>query len=279
MDEFEKEYFRKLNKLSSEYKSQRKELARSRIKMFAAAVFRQLIDERQEFDLIIASGNSGLFMEVITKMVYDSLKIKLPQIIKLPIFRFQEINGKKVPDDNLSLLPELSGKLNELSLSPNILFIDDEIMTGLTVKTFLQLLQKEKTDFEQVKCTIIAENHFFEWHYLMPNASIRFFSFARLIQGLNGNISFFIPEDLYSKINSLFEEVESYTQAMAIVVGGGLKKKSDQGVPFFDTSLDKICSEKIENYLSLKQMLINELKVLVSEGLEEYKQKKLQFRF
>lgn len=279
MDEFEREYFARLKTLVSDYQSKRRELAKSRIKMFVAALERQLIDNKEDFDLIIAAGNSGLYMQLIAKMVYERLRIKLPKIITLPIIRFQEVKGKISLDDNSSLRSYLSGKLNDPPTSPNILFIDDEIMMGLTVKIALELILSENPNLDSLRCTIIAENHFFEWHHRIPKVSINFFAYSRLIQGLNGNIGYFIPEDLYSHITSLIKDVASYNHAMSVVIGGALKRKNEQGVLFYDTSVHKVCAENIANYNEIKASLLKELEYLVGEAVEKYKEKKIKFRF
>ena len=141
MDEFEKEYFTRLKQIATEYQTRRKELAQSRIKMFAAAVTRQLVDEKEVFDLIVAAGNSGLFMMQIVKRVYQSLGIKLPHTITLPIYRFKTVDEKQIINDNSNLKEYVKAQTNNISSQRlNILFVDDEIMTGLTVKASLELI-------------------------------------------------------------------------------------------------------------------------------------------
>jgi hypothetical protein len=269
VDDFEKEYFQKLTQLASEYKDRRRDLAKSRIKMFVAALYRQLVEEKEKFDLVLAAGNSGLYMSVIAKMVYESLGIEAPTFITIPIYRFKDIEGKIALNDNSSLSSLVKGKLDSLPEAAKILFIDDEVMQGLTVKASLELILEERPDLTSIRCLVIAEHHFFEWHHNMTKVSINFFAYSRLIQGLNGNISYFIPEELFSKISAQINDVESYPHAMAIVIGGALKRKDESGVPFYDTSVATFTDES----------LMNELAKLVQEGIEDYKNKKIQFRF
>lgn len=268
MDDFEIEYFANLNKLAIKYSSKRYKLAKSRIKMFAASLARQLLENQEKFDAILSSGNSGLFMAEIAKLVYQKLAIDCPKIITLPIFRFEE---------NKDL--EIGHQLDNLSTKPNILFIDDEIMSGLTVKKVLELILAKKTKLQTLRCVILAENHFFEWHYNLPKVSVNFFAYSRLIQGLNGNIAHFVPEKLYQKISSTIEGVTSYNHAMAIVLGGALKSKNAEDRPFFNIEVDQICVEKIDGYSKQKKLLIKELEELVAESLKSYSQNKIAFRF
>lgn len=267
MDDFEKEYFEKLKQIAPEYYSKRRDLAKSRIKMFAAALCRQLTQECEKFDLIVAAGNSGLFMAIITKMLYESLRVEVPQIITLPIYRFKSDENGKI------------GKLANIPKNVNILFVDDEIMSGLTVETALELILREFPGLCFLRCLIIAENHFFEWHSNIPKVSVNYFSYSRLIQGLNGNIGYFIPEDLYDQIASLVTGVESYNHAMAIVIGGALKRKNDQGIAFYDTHVEEICKQNIAGFEKIKTSLNNELRELINKGIEEYKSRKIKFRF
>lgn len=279
MDEFEREYFDKLKQLASDYSGKRRNLARSRIKMFVAAVCRQLLEENEKFDLIVTAGNSGLYMATITNNVYPALGIELPQLITLPIYRFKSDDGEKIAvNDNFPLQQAVSDKLANLPQKANVLFVDDEIMSGITVKTALEIILNKRSDLDSLRCLIIAENHFFEWHYLIPKVTINFFAYSRLIQGLNGSIGYFIPEDLYTKITAQIADVESYNHAMAIVLGGALKRKSHQGIPFFDTSVEDVCLKEVSGYEETKITLMRELKKLVSQAIEEYKNKEIQFR-
>lgn len=267
MDNFEKDYFENLHKLASNFKNKRRELAKSRIKMFTAAIARQLLDEKAEFDVIIGGGNSGLFMTKITELVYEILGKNSPKVLNIPIIRVMEENKEA------KALHDLISELN-IEKIEKVLFVDDEIMRSITVKTCLELLLLAKPKIQHIDATIIAENHFFEWHYSLPKVSIRFFAFSRLIQWLNGNIGYFIPENLFKKIQKKLPEVKNYNYAMAVVVGGGIKKL-ENGKPYFDFNVEA----KLENYKEQKGELIRELKFLISEAISEYKEGKIKFRF
>lgn len=276
MDEFAKEYFRKITKVNKDFTERRRELAESRIKMFAASTYRQLADFNEDYNLILGAGNSGLFMTKLTKIVYESLSIKLPLVLNLPIYRFKE--DKKIINNNSFLIPQVKKELNNLDIIDNVLFVDDEIMRALTAKECFNLLLEAKPEINHLNATIIAENHFFEWHYKMPKVSISFFAYAPLIQGFNGNIGHFIPDDLHKEVLSVIGGSLSYNQTMAIVIGGGLKRK-DKHSQYFDYSLEEKLKSKISNYDDRKNSLINRLQELIKEGIEEYKTGKIKFRF
>ena len=245
--------------------------------MFVASICRQLVDFNEKYDLVLGAGNSGLFMTRITQMTYEYLNIKTPFILNLPIYRFKE--DGTTPNDNSFLTQQVKEKLQNLDSINNILFVDDEIMRALTAKECFNLILQANTNINHFNATIIAENHFFEWHYKIPKVSISFFAYSPLIQGLNGNIGYLIPEDLYKEVSSLISEAVSYNHVMAIVVVGALKRKDNNDNPYFDFVVEVSLKNKITNYEDKKSSLMSKLQELVREGVEKYKAGKIQFRF
>jgi hypothetical protein len=276
MDEFADEYFSKITKIATDFTTRRRELAKSRIKMFVAALRRQLIDFKESYDLLLGSGNSGLFMTKIAKMTYDALNITAPSVLNLPIYRFKE-DGETL-HDNSFLVTYVKEELKGLQPISNILFVDDEIMRGLTAKECFNLILKAYPNINHISATIIAENHFFEWHYKMPKVLMSFFAYSPLIQGLNGNIGYFIPQKLFDNIQQNVPEVRSYNHAMAIVIGGGIKK-TENNKQHFDFDIELALKNSLPNYEKEKNALAEELQVLVKEGVKEFEEGKIKFRF
>ena len=103
--------------------------------------------------------------------------------------------------------------------------------------------------------------------------------YSPLIQGLNGNIGYFIKEDLYKEICQFLNKTLSYNQVMAIVIGSALKQKDKNGNPYFDYEIESSLKNKIANYESRKFSLMNELGKIVEEGVNEYKSGSISFRF
>lgn len=277
MDDFANEYFKKITKIASDFEGRRKTLAKSRIKMFVASIYRQLVDFNEKYDIVLGAGNSGLFMTKITQMTYKYLNIKTPFILNLPIYRFEE--DGKTPSNNSFLAQQVKEKLQNLDSINSILFVDDEIMRALTAKECFNLILQSYPNINRLDTTIIAENHFFEWHYKIPKVSISFFAYSPLIQGLNGNIGYFIPEDLYGDVSSLINGVTSHNHAMAIVIGGALKKKDNNGNPYFDFAVESSLKSKITDYDNKKSSLMNKLQELVRKSVEKYKAGEIKFRF
>lgn len=277
MDDFAKEYFKKLKTIATDFQSHRHELAVSRIKLAAACLCRQLVTSNEQYDLLLGAGNSGLFMTKIAEFTYDILDIKKPPILNIPLYRFQP-DGKTVRD-NQDLLDEVKKAIpHDLPVS-NVLFIDDEIMKGITAKLFLEFITKVLPSITSLDATIIAENHFFEWHYKIPKVAVRFFSYAPLIQGLNGNIGYFVPDSLYHSLSAHFPGPFSYNHAMAIMVGGALKRLAPDGKPYFDHTVAVQLREKIEGFDTIQKKLYEDLRETVNQGVTDYRSGKLHFRF
>lgn len=277
MDEFAKEYFKLLKPLRKSFESRRYELAESRIKMLVAAIYRQLFEYNEVFDLVIGAGNSGLYITEITELTYKQLNVSLPKILNIPIFRFKE--DGKTPNDNLILLPLVKNVVQEIDKVDNVLFVDDEIKKALTAKECFNLVIKAKPRRNHLNATIIAENHFFEWHYKIPELSISFFAYSPLIQDFNENIGYFVPEDLYKEVLRFTNEHLSHNQVMAIILGGGIKRRDNKGNQYFDYISESDLENKISNYSDKKNHLVKRLHELVEKGIEEYKTGKIQFRF
>lgn len=272
MDRFEEEYFEALRSLTPAYEERLSDISKERIRMFSAAITRQLIDEDQIFDLLIGPGNSGLFMTKITELIYEELNKQIPSVLNIPIERILEGDTVTKILAGYAEIPSLEDKIL------SILFVDDEIMRGLTAKVSLELLLKANPGINHIDATIIAENHFFEWHYDMPKVSVRFFAYARLIQWINGIVGHFIPNELFEKIKKEIPEVETHNDAMAIVIGGGLKRVAGDE-PYYDLAVNNVLKEKIENYEARQEELMRELRDLVKQGVEGYKEGKIKFRF
>lgn len=277
MDDFANECFHKITRIASDFQGRRKELAESRIKMFAATLCRQLVDFNEKYDVVLGAGNSGLFMTKLTEMIYEYLNIKSPSILNLPIYRFKE-DGKTL-NDNSFLIPQVKESMQKINSIKNILFVDDEIMRGFTANECFNLILQANPNINHLNATIIAENHFFEWHYKIPKISISFFAYSPLIQGLNGNIGYFIPEDLFRETSLLISEVTSHNHAISIVIGEALKRKDNNGNPYFDFTIESGLKNKIAHYDDRKSSLLNRLREIIKEGVEEYKSGKIRFRF
>lgn len=268
-DYIDKEFVEDLLKTSLKYKSRWKEIANSRIELFAASIFRQLNEYGNEFDLITSAGNSGLFMVEITKLVYNTLGISMPQTLILPIYRFK---NDGTLNSNVHLVKNIRSSLTRIDIK-KVLFVDDEIMRGTSVKIISDLL--DEVGVTDKKITIVAENQFFEWHHRI-NGNINYFAYSRLLAGFNNNIAHFVDTSVYERLKEGLS-VENYNEAMAILLTGKIKRLKDDKGYFEDIS--DILQYKITEYKNLKESIINDINILVKRGIERYKSHEIEFPF
>ncbi len=277
MDDFQKDYLSKLNLLADNYKNRRKELAESRIKRFVFALCRQLFEFDESFDLIMGGGNSGLFMTEITKIVFEKTNLNLPKVITIPIVRYKpgtENNSKEL-FDNSSLLTLAKEKLEDTKAPKNILFVDDEVMTGTSLRDSLHIIEQIYPN-QRFDVTLIAEHHFFEWHYKLSNFSVRFFAYALLIRGLNGNIGYIVNESIFEQIQKIIPEANTSYKALTILLGGGLKN-AEEGKPFYDTTVVTKLIEAGFEFEKEKLRVVGEIEQLITEAIVEYNKGKVKF--
>lgn len=48
---------------------------------------------------------------------------------------------------------------------------------------------------------------------------------------------------------------------------------------YFNEGVEEICIKRIKGYAKIKNSLLNEIKVLVREGIDEYEKGEIKFRF
>lgn len=124
-------------------------------------------------ELIIGSGNSGVFMTEIASLVYSSLNIKLPNIYLFPIYR-------KI-DDFKNLKIDYTNYLNSVAYTTNlnlenILFLDDEICNGNTLESTLGILKSLDISFD--KFLIVSDDQGFADNKLLLNKNLVFYPYA-----------------------------------------------------------------------------------------------------
>lgn len=251
-----------LKKSSRIMKGKRYDVAVDRLERFAAMIYKQVSERKEEFDLIVAPGNSGLFMAEITRMVYDQLDLECPEIYVVPVYRDGTKNGS---------YPLIKSK----SVS-KVLFVDDEIMTGTSLKhcilSLLPVANSSHIDF-----VVVTENMFFEWHNRIPGVSIYFYPYGRTIHGLANNISFMLNNKDFRSISKIVPVIGEKKQVMAMLLSGKVKDKDADGKWYFDSTVETKVSRRLPNYHLIKRHLVDDINVYIKSGIEKYKDKEIKF--
>ncbi len=249
-------------------------------KKYVAWLYRLVVEQKNNFDLIVAAADSGTLMAETIQEFYSQIKKKAPVTIILPIQRYTELGvGRGKPFDNLILLPELRESLKDCKRLKNILFVDDEIGLANTAKESIQLILKaapKKVVAERVNYTILAENHGFEWRYDIPQVAIRFFAFSNKIKGVNGSVFEIIPNEVLKK----FQKVESKItkKKMAALFTTGYIKSSQNNKPVLSDELLEKMELKVKGFDADKKKFLQNMRSLIKAGISDYKKSKIKLR-
>ncbi len=215
------------------------------------------------FDLIIAAGNSGLASAWITAKIYETLKIMPPPIIELPIMRFIGNDNKKLYD-NSALLPYIKENFAEYSKSlKNILFVDDEIRYGSTVKNSMTLLMTYLNEIEAsnlITCTVVADEFGgFNWSPPYANLKIKFSPFIKHSSKYKNIILYNIPPEIFSRLKPFLNKYKLEDRlAINLLLDLPVKEKNiDTDPPSFTYKYNDLISDEYPDIEQMKKEAVN----------------------
>lgn len=119
-------------------------------------------DNKISFDLLIGSGDTGIAMVKLTEMILSEINVPIPTKLVIPYYRFVEKHmgeGESFQGNSI-LLPEIKDQLKDIKNIQNILFVDDEIGKGRTIKGIVELIFQAKGELSQkrINLYIVAED-------------------------------------------------------------------------------------------------------------------------
>ncbi|MBS0519569.1 MAG: hypothetical protein JSR90_12830 [Proteobacteria bacterium] len=252
-------------------------LALSRIELFSATLHRLLVENGERYDALVTAGTSGLYMQALARATYRLLAIEPPPTICLPIVRFAE-GGALF--DNTSLAAEVCRQLGEKRRLERVLFVDDEIRRGTVAHAcFDLLLRSDCVDAGKgIVCTIVAENHFFEWHWDQPGIAVRYLAPARLLYGLQHNIAHCLPNDLREEARRCVDPKIGHHELMAMVVAGSVKRMRGD-TAFFDEAPARLVASRIPDFQARRERFLLDFEGWVQSGVRKYRDGEIRFRF
>lgn len=250
-------------------------------KKYIALLYRLIVEEKNNFDLIIGTGDSGSFMAKVTKLFYDEIRKSPPKIVFIPLQRFAVFgSGDGEHFDNSVLIPDLKKQLRDLKKLENVLFVDDEIWRAWTAKESIDLVLKavpKNKISNRVLYTIVAEHHGFEWHYDVSPVAIRYYSFSKKIRGVNGSV-FEIVSDRTIEVFKKYKSDLS-KRHLANIFLNGINKISKNGKPQFSDNLLHDLELNFKRFNALKKNFYLKIEKLIESGILEYKKEKIRFIF
>lgn len=262
MKDFMELYKERTKRLSRIMKGRRHEIAVDRIERLAAMIYKQTKDRDEKFDLIISPGNSGLFVAEIVSMIYSFLDINCPETHVIPVYRDETDNDI-----------EIDVKTKEIK---NVLFVDDEIMTGTSLKhCILSLIPQANSS--HIDMVVVTENMFFEWHNRIPGVSVYFYPYARSIPGIGNNMSFLINKKDFKRISKIVPVIGEEKQVMALLLSGKVKDKDNDGKWYFDETVETKVSKRLTDYPMIKRHLVDEINIYIKSGIQKYKDGDIKF--
>lgn len=246
-------------------------------------VLHRLHDDGFVYDAILACGNTGLFMAEVLRLYFGEMGWQYPEVVALPILRFEDHEKHKLYEeqldemlrasvqvdpvkahpeiffDNRVLLPWVKEKYGNMKELKRILFVDDEILTGFTVRTGLHILQEIGIASEDLHVTIVAENHGFRWYESNCDMLMTFAPYGVVEPTLGYNI-----------ITSLFSEsqmrqlhacisCEMKDQSLVNAVLGLPVKGFDGKVPFWNEEPAKELTKHCAGYEELREQVVGEI--------------------
>jgi hypothetical protein len=277
MDEFDTAAKRETISAVERLDLDRRQIAVSRTALFSATLCRLLQSNREDYCAVVAAGTSGLYMMELAKAVFRILEIELPPTVCLPVIRFTESGALF---DNSGLSTEVRRQLKDHDPLKRVLFIDDEIRRGTTAHACLKLISD--CGFADGKapllCTIVAENHFFEWHWDLPGVAIRYFAPARLLYGLQHNIAHCLPSGLVTSAQPMLGTGYGHHELIALVLSGAVKRQGEKS-GFFDETPAIRLSDQMPDFQSVRDAFQREFAGLVENGVREFLDGTIKFRF
>ncbi len=236
-------------------------------KKFVQTIKKLFINEKKNFDLIIGTGNSGVVMAKFVEMILKELDIKIPPTLIIPILRFSDSNEENEFDNGI-LLELVKWQLHDINKIENVLFVDDEIFRGISVKTAIQLIMEAKS-LNNLNVTIVAEDQGFQLDKSIPNVGIKFYPFSKEIEGHNNAIFYMIPCDFDNLIKSIFpENVLKWYNRMNVLMGLPIRIMRD-GVPTYSYKYSQEAKEKMKDFKKLQDDFLIHVKHLIKQSLYE----------
>ena len=248
------------------------ELARSNFRKYVLTLHRLLKGDDVQFDLIVAAGDSGIAMAEIAAMVYENLGIARPPTLRLPVYRHSD-EAETIAYDNSVLIPEAEVALKDVEFVENILFVDDEIGSGITAFASLDITLNSLTARQRaqnVTFTIVAEDHGFRQQQARENVDPRFYPYAHETTGVWSAISCIIPADLEDPLFSLHHDHEGSSSKFRMNLLLDLPVKEFVGTrPEFTYRYSQLAEERVTNLPQLRQSFQRYLCGLIADHLGE----------
>ncbi len=250
--------------------------AQRRTKQFVRKV--HTLIQKTNFDIIIAAGNSGLMMTKLTKLTYKQLNLKMPLVVKIPIY-LRDKRGVRNRFDNSVLIPAVKKQLSAVDKIENILFVDDEL-SEKDPKTFRESIKLIKTAGKdkvstQLKVFVVAEGG--ELGELrrtkVLKCEIKYIPFAKQTKewkGVTNFVAYEIPWSIKKQVLEVYSDDElSAAELFCTLIGEPIRIKGElrNGKPFFSNKFEILLKRDVKNFEGLQAEFEEHLVRLVNGAI------------
>jgi len=257
-------------------------LAECHLRDFVRTIHNLVVIDGVKFDLIIGPGNSGLVMLKITELIFDHCKWKFPPQLKLPIQRYMKGTDGEL-HNNISLMPCAKEQMHGISSLTNVLFVDDEMGKGTTVKASLALMRAAanskllKLSYEQNHCHIVVELRDWPLSFGIPVVRPFIHHFATM-SNLHRNkviVNYLRPpailDDIEKFLKSLDTDNEKFGDKCLNIALGTQSKVYDHNLdvpPVFTEQLNEKAKAKLPGLDDIRANFRDYLSELIKEALD-----------
>lgn len=258
----------------------RRKFGAIRLKRFVGMIYKLLQEEQKHFDVLLVGGNSGLMMGRITQEIFDKLNVKRPPLIAIPFVKCKPEREGSIRNFIGIFQDEIRDQIGNINFKDfkNVLFVDDEIGDGCTADVCMEaLLKATGTDSKLVNYYIVAEDHGFKASNIKSVNAI-YYPFARKNIDVNNIISYCIPAVIDQQIRKVLPNDLYHAKRRFNVLLDLPSRDKKQLFSNYNYQLNEKVRQNISNIEELKTDFQIFLSKLISNGIEEYKKGKINFK-
>jgi hypothetical protein len=247
-------------------------LGKQRFCKFCLAIKKLVHTDKLHFDILISAGNSGQSLATYTELIYQELYQEAPPKLQIPFFRYfpgYRDNPDKIVDSTI-FLPEIINYVDNLNREiRNVLFVDDEIGSGITATNILNLLNQALKEIGRSKITnyyIVAEDQGFRAPKEYPE--IKFIPYDHERAGYNNVIFFFTPWELEKPIIDVLGDDDTFAFHLRTNLLLGLPiKEFNRGKPVYTDRFLKITKRGIPHFKKMQESYLVFIKHAIKDCL------------
>lgn len=214
---------------------------------------KNLIENSEPFDAIVAAGDSGQLTARITEEVYKAIGKAIPPTLVAPIYRHAD-EAETILFDNKILAPQFASWKNK-PLN-NMLFVDDEIGSGNAVQGMLDLLLELTPGIQCL--TVVAEDGGFACPPEIRGVKTTFVPTRKRTPNIFNAVSYNVPWEFQEPLQkALSDEPDLNNKQIMCTLLGLPTKEFHDGQPEFNGRLIERAEVRLSDFKEMRQQYTN----------------------